>query len=556
MTSPAPLAALVLVSLASAAAAEAPDGTAQRMALAQRIYREGVLPSGEPVRAVHPGGGTASGAQAACVMCHRRSGMGTVEGTRVVLPITGQFLYEVRPETLADLDLRLRRARGPDFDHALGMNRARVPYTDQTLVRAIREGVNAAGDTLGVMMPRYQLSDGEAQLLVDYLKQLSKEWSPGVTQDTIRFATVVTPDVDPVRRKAMLGVLHTFFDIRNTRTRLEKLRDQPYPGSQYKTYRSWELQVWDLTGGPENWEAQLAADYQKEPVFALISGASQGVWAPVHEFCEKQGVPCWFPTVDLPVVSDTDYYPVYFSAGVLLEANLLARQLHEEREKGRVKRVIQVRGDDAVSAAAAKTVRRALAGAGILDEERVLRMVDPAALREATADLGREDALVFWLHGADVAKLAEVPAPASAAYFSAILTGGEHAPLPPAWRTLARMVYPFELPDKRRANMAYTYISSWFKKRGLPLVDERVQADAYLACALMAEKLDEMQENLYRDYLMESAEDVISKRLATAMYHHLGLGPGQRFASKGGYIVRFAGPDSPRLVAETDWTVP
>jgi hypothetical protein len=39
--------------------------------------------------------------------------------------------------------------------------------------------------------------------------------------------------------------------------------------------------------------------------------------------------------------------------------------------------------------------------------------------------------------------------------------------------------------------MAYTYISSWFKKRGLPLVDERAQADAYVACALMSEKLDE-----------------------------------------------------------------
>jgi hypothetical protein len=41
-----------------------------------------------------------------------------------------------------------------------------------------------------------------------------------------------------------------------------------------------------------------------------------------------------------------------------------------------------------------------------------------------------------------------------------------------------------------------------------------------------------MQENLYRDYLPESAEDVISRRLATAMYMpppRSGTGPVLRF---------------------------
>jgi hypothetical protein len=40
------------------------------------------------------------------------------------------------------------------------------------------------------------------------------------------------------------------------------------------------------------------------------------------------------------------------------------------------------------------------------------------------------------------------------------------------------------------------------------------------------------------------------------MYRRLSLGPGQRFASKGGYVSRFADPGSSVLVADGDWIVP
>jgi hypothetical protein len=36
----------------------------------------------------------------------------------------------------------------------------------------------------------------------------------------------------------------------------------------------------------------------------------------------------------------------------------------------------------------------------------------------------------------------------------------------------------------------------------------------------------------------------------------LTLASNQRFASKGGYIVRFAEPSGARLIADTDWLVP
>jgi hypothetical protein len=44
------------------------------------------------------------------------------------------------------------------------------------------------------------------------------------------------------------------------------------------------------------------------------------------------------------------------------------------------------------------------------------------------------------------------------------------------------------------------------------------------------------------------------KREGTTVFPRLTLGPGQRFASKGGYIAHFSSDGS--LVADTAWSVP
>jgi hypothetical protein len=288
---------------------------------------------------------------------------------------------------------------------------------------------------------------------------------------------------------------------------------------------------------------------QRQPVFALLSGVSEGEWAPVHAFCEQQKVPCWLPTVDLPVEGASDFYSVYFSRGVILEAEVLAHYLGERHTR----RVIEVRTDDVAAAGAAQALRRALGVGDVAIEERVLGRVDAAALREAAASTTASDAVVWWLRGPDVARLAELAPPRADVYFSTTLAEGAPGALPRAWKAQAMVVYPFELPARRRFD--HGRFLAWLQTRGLALVDERIQAEAYLACVLMAEKVDEMLEDLYRDSLLERAEAILSPRVGTAMYPRLSLGPGQRFASKGGYVARFAAAGD-SLVAETDWIVP
>jgi len=112
----------------------------------------------------------------------------------------------------------------------------------------------------------------------------------------------------------------------------------------------------------------------------------------------------------------------------------------------------------------------------------------------------------------------------------------------------------FDLPAQRVIRMNYPL--GWFRIQHIAVVDERTQTDTYLACSIMAEAAGTMLDNFVPDYLLERVEVELSHRIINGYYPRLGLAPGQRFASKGTYIVRFPDPAGTRVVAEGDWIVP
>ena len=79
------------------------------------------------------------------------------------------------------------------------------------------------------------------------------------------------------------------------------------------------------------------------------------------------------------------------------------------------------------------------------------------------------------------------------------------------------------------------------------MVDQKVQADTYLACGLVSETINHIVDAFVRDYLIERVEMAPDHRVLTSYYPRLTLAPGQRFASKGGYIERFSDAQGSRL---------
>src|ERR1035437_4210088 len=66
---------------------------AETNTLGESIYRQGVLPSGAALHGAREAGIGVEGMAAACITCHRSSGLGTTEGRIVVPPIIGKYLF-------------------------------------------------------------------------------------------------------------------------------------------------------------------------------------------------------------------------------------------------------------------------------------------------------------------------------------------------------------------------------------------------------------------------------------------------------------------------------
>jgi hypothetical protein len=211
------------------------------------------------------------------------------------------------------------------------------------------------------------------------------------------------------------------------------------------------------------------------------------------------------------------------------------------------------RGDIGEDAAA--ELARALPARGIEAIDRKLEPgSDEASLRQALSDARPGDALVLWLRPSDLQRLPEQPPAQAEVFLSGIMGGLERAPLAAAWRSVASMAYPFDLPDGRRIRMDYPL--GWMRLKQIPVVDERTQADTYLACLVTAEAVSMIGEDLVRDHLIETLELHAGTGLLNGYYPRIGLAPGERFASKGGFLVRFEGAEGARLAAEGDWSVP
>jgi len=530
-------------------------------AVGERIFREGQLASGAPLRGERAGAPPLQGRDAACAQCHRRSGLGMVEGRIVIPPISGHFLFHPGRRITRDSPMH---AGETDL---LPTPPDRPAYDEATLAQAVRDGIGPDGRRLDYLMPRFDLDDASMRELIAYLKHLSSGRVPGVTDSTLHFATIITPDADPAARDGMLSVLEQYFEEKNSQYIGENASPLLQDGRpvQLRVQRKWQLHVWQLTGSPETWEGELDERLKREPVFAVLSGLGGATWEPVHRFCERAAIPCLLPNVDLPAVEPGEFDSVYFSQGVLLEAQLVASRLAPVRpspaaggrgdggEGAAGGRIVQVyRGDD-IGAAASARLRQALSGATFVD--RVLGHGDgPGELAQALADVRPDDTLVLWLRAADLERLPAPPPGIASVYVSGVMGGLEQAPLAPEWRSLARITYPYALPDERSLRLNYPL--GWFHLRRIPVVAERVQVDTYVACSVLLETLASMLDEFVRDYLVERVEMMLDSRIVNGYYTRLGLAPGQRFASKGGYLVRFVGPTGAGVAADGGWIVP
>ena len=468
------------------------------------MYRDGLLPSGEPLSATVAGDVPVRGTQFSCTSCHGRSGMGAGEGTIRVPPVSA-LLFEPSPQR-----------RRPGYDLA-------------SLGRALRNGVDAAGRRLDPLMPRYQLADSDVAVLVAYLGALSAAPSAGVSDQVVRFAMPVAEDAEPATRAGVLEVLRQYVFEKNQQTRLERRRPGhgAAPGTRRPTtYREWALEVWTLRGERESWRAQLEARSLEQPVFALLGGLVGPEATEVAAFCETHEMPWLFPSLDLVDGAASGFYSLHFSRGLDLEADLVAADLELDTV-----RVVQLHRDGA-GALATRRLSDALRSRGVRGE--ALRLAPGASLAGALARarLRADDVLVLWLARGDLSGVSRWPV-VSRIYLSSTLLGRDLDGI--AAGASLRAAHPFRLPGE--PDPALRRFHAWLSARGISLVDERRQAEAYFACMAANDGLLHGGRFFVRDYLLDVLDHAQGLTAYLPIHPRPSSGPGQRFLAKGGYLL-------------------
>ncbi len=556
--------------------------------LGEAMYRDGILPSGEPMKAVVRGDVLVDGTMFTCSSCHLRSGLGSFEG-QVLTPATnGRNLYAPLKSYYKGVEVEYSPVP------------QRPAYIDATLAVAISSGVDPTGRVFNEIMPRYVLKDKDMALLIAYLKTLSNEVSPGVSDNEISFATVISDGVPAEDRDAMVGPLEDYVRNKNAQAaymnspagRESKAMARGMLGlSMESANRRIRLSVWVLHGPPDTWRAQLEEYNRTAPAFALIGGMVKGPWRPVHEFCELHHIPCLFPITEFPVISDTDWYTLYLSKGYFQEGEAAAKYITGlPVYSSDASKVVQVVRDSPEGMALADGFQRTLAARGGRPPETVvLKPGDKLTNRALISALhgGKADFAAIWVGPEDLPEIsgwAESPERPDIVMLSAVYLGDALRGLSEKARGYTYFTYPYRLPDTVDESSArpsersqdfnyltYPYGVSYGEKKYQQAVALLVAKDAnrdtgsllseryrilgstYAVIQMLTQVMMDMRGNYYRDYFLDVTG--MGKDKALPLYERLSFGPGQRYASKGCYIVRLTGGQQPSLTKMSGWIV-
>ena len=106
-----------------------------------------------------------------CSGCHGIRGEGKSEGGVTAGDITWSNL--IKP-----------------YGHTHPTGRKHGPFTESSVIRAVVNGVDSAGNDLLVAMPRYKFSPVEMADLLAYLKRIDTDLDPGLTETNVTVGLV------------------------------------------------------------------------------------------------------------------------------------------------------------------------------------------------------------------------------------------------------------------------------------------------------------------------------------------------------------------------------
>ncbi|NJD92461.1 MAG: c-type cytochrome [Geobacter sp.] len=528
-----------------------------RLLQGEQIYRHGILPSGKPLLGVVTKDTDFAGSAFSCISCHMRSGLGSVEGGVVTTSTTGRSLYQPRsfsPPPMSGMG-------GAKSGNPPAPPPPRPAYTDATLAKVLLNGVDPAGRVLSDAMPRYYLSEQDTATLIAYLKSLSAEISPGISNKTLHLATVITEEVPTERVTAMIGPLQSYITEWNRLANLFETRKNSSTARLYARnnknaqYKRIALARWVLKGKPSTWRSQLEEYYRSQPVFALVGGITTGDWSVMHAFSETNRIPSLFPHTDLPVLNDSDWYTLYLSKGLYQEGAAAAKFVSARLPEEDAREIVQVVRDSPRGRALAQGFDAARQESGQRQGVTVLLKGDEAVAenRDVQQLVAKRPAVIVVWDGAEalngLGALLKSGSRPELLLLSASYLGKEVRAVPDEFRDIAHITFPYRLPADEEAHDRLNHSPGMDKLQTAELRQTAKKSIALVS--VLNQALFAMKDDVFRDYFLDNIAMI--KDLDVPLYERISFGPGQRYASKGCYIVTLTRGASPQLVKKSDW---
>jgi ABC-type branched-subunit amino acid transport system substrate-binding protein len=185
-----------------------------------------------------------------------------------------------------------------------GSGPKRPPYSETSVIRAITMGIGADGNRLDPVMPRFQLTSGDAAALLTYLKRLGTLPQPGLDDHALMLGTVVVgPDA------AVGSVLSAYFAKIN--------RDGGLFGRQLGL-RTEKLAAGETAG------RGIARLIKSDAIFAVLAPDTAGDERGVIATADADGMPVIGPLTSNAQAAPRSRYVFYLNGGMAAEARALA----------------------------------------------------------------------------------------------------------------------------------------------------------------------------------------------------------------------------------------
>jgi len=440
-----------------------------------------------------------------CSNCHGIKGQGTNEGGLQPPPINWVTLSAKHTSALT--------------------SRTRKAYTDETVAKAIRSGVDPSGAPLHPGMPRYQMTDAQMSDLISYIKKIGDDADnePGVSESDIKIGAVL-PLSGPLAQigEDVKATLNAYFAEVNAK------------GGIYG--RKFDLIVEDSQGNPQQTVAATARLIEKEGVFALVGSFEPKGCESTDELIARSGVPLVGPLTLSPHLSlPPNKYVFYLLPSFNDQAKVLV-DFVSSKSAGKPARIAVVYSKDDLASDAlaglksqAKIYSMEIVGEHASDPGRFSAVDAVAAIQSK-----KPDYLFFFGGAADLTSLAgEIQrAKLNVTLLSSVTMIGRAAftlPASVAGKTI--LSYPTSLPDQK----SLADFNNTLMNAKVDIRNSAFQRSAYAAARILVEATKLSGRDLSRASLINALEQL--QNFQTGVIPPVTFGPNRRIGAMGSYIV-------------------